>query len=169
MFKVPKSDPLIVIVTSELPAGAFEGEIDEITRTTIWSARSRRHHCCSHRYLPGMTELLSSSLHSCSANCFLRLSCAPDVLLSKSSGTLKFIPQWVQTPTPGIVPSHLTTRRFRFSIQQVFHMLHINSSPVGSNGITTTSQRVVEVSTIHSHFWPQVHDQRSSSRVDHPR
>lgn len=58
----------------------------------------------------------SSSLHLCSTNCLRRLSCASDVLLRESSGTLKFLSQCVQMPTAGTVPSHFVTLNLRWDI-----------------------------------------------------
>jgi hypothetical protein len=51
--------------------------------------------------------------HLCSANCFLKLSCAAEVCLSNVSGTLNSRPQSEQAATAGTGPSHFVTRRLR--------------------------------------------------------
>jgi serine/threonine protein kinase len=56
-------------------------------------------------------QLASSRLHLCSVNWTRRLSCASAALFRAFMGTLNRRSQKVQTPTAGVVPSHLTTRR----------------------------------------------------------
>lgn len=73
--------------------------------------RPNRYGCCSPLAGPGGAPVL----HLCAVNWSLRLSCASATLFMAFSGTLNSRLQNVQTPTAGMVPSHLATRRLRFS------------------------------------------------------
>jgi len=57
-----------------------------------------------------------------------RLSCASATLFREVRGTENGVLQKVQTPTAGIVPSHLITLRLRFGIDTVSHMLRDGST-----------------------------------------
>jgi hypothetical protein len=62
------------------------------------------------------------TLHSRLVNWTRRLSCASATLFREVRGTENCVLQKVQTPTAGIVPSHLITLRLRFGIVTVSHM-----------------------------------------------
>src|ERR1035438_9406965 len=83
-------------------------------------------------------------MHLCSANCFRKLSCASAVFLRESGGTLKALPQSVQTPTAGTGPSHLTTRRLRFSMAQF---------PIGPEGLA------IPVKVTRDHYLTAIHSE----------
>jgi hypothetical protein len=63
----------------------------------------------------------SSGLHLCSMNCTLRFSWASETLFIEAKGTLNCLLQIVQTPTAGIVRTHLVTLRLRFGMNTVSH------------------------------------------------
>jgi hypothetical protein len=56
-----------------------------------------------------------SSAHLCSENRFRKCSCASATRRRQSTGTLNSTSQNVHTPIAGTVPSHLITRRLRFT------------------------------------------------------
>jgi hypothetical protein len=68
------------------------------------------------------------TLHPCFVNWTRRLSCASATLFKELRGTAKCVLQNVQTPTAGIVPSHLITLRLRIGIDTVSHMFRGGST-----------------------------------------